>query len=154
MGIKICVKGGCGSDLDGYVTTIKIVDKIDTRECRNAVACHIPTTGGLPHMGDSDIEIENPPEEGTDSKTWSDNIEEARRDAAVTFYLPVYIAHELGHDAGLMHHPSGRHLMLVPNSVIGADEPGKTPIPTLSDLMSQDDKDAMESIYRHHAAHQ
>lgn len=150
LGIKMCERGSCGvSNPDGHTTSIEVVDHITTRNCELAVACHIPGGGNPPHLGGSKILIENPPVEPTGSKMWFNDLAEARMMPSNTFYLPVYIAHELGHGAGLQHHPSGRHLMLSPNQVIGRTG-GADPLPG---FMSDEDEEAMKSIYHNHAAH-
>ena len=157
LGINYC-EYPCagGSVLDKHKTTIKVVDKISMNGCESAVACWMGGSGSaLPNLGGGEIQIENPPIEGQSySKTWTNIKSEARLDPWRRFYLPVYIAHELGHAAmGTRHQPSGRHLMLSPNSVIGEDAPGRTPIPELPGLMSDDDREAMKSIYKNHTAH-
>ena len=150
LGIKICEQGSCSISIpDGHTTSIEVVKYIATKNCTAAVACHIPG-GSYPDIGNTTIQIENPPIEGGSSmKRWFNDLAEARTMPHQKFYLPVYIAHELGHAAGLQHHQSGIHLMLSPNQVIG--ETGvATPLPG---LMSDDDEEAMKSIYHNHAAH-
>ena len=150
LGINVCEDGACSvSNPDGYTTSIEVVGHITETNCELAVACHIPG-GSHPHMGNTTVLVENPPVEGGSSmKMWANVLDDARMMPSSTFYLPVYIAHELGHGAGLQHHPSGRHLMLSPNQVIGHTG-GADPLP---DFMSDDDEEAMKSIYRRHAAH-
>ncbi len=152
LGVDFC-EYPCASkpDLDHYSTSIKVVGIITESGCTDAVACHDPGSDySFPRIGSSEIQIENPPVEGqSNSKTWYNNLYIARLSPFDRYYLPVYIAHEMGHSMGLHHHPPGHHLMLRPNDVIGL-WPSLSPLPG---LMSDDDKEAAKSIYKNHTPH-
>lgn len=104
-----------------------------------AVAC-AERAGEYPHLGKATIYFEYPPKTRSGVYEWTSNASLAAKTVqCITYlYMPVYMAHEFAHTAGLEHPATTDDAM--------------SPFPTATAL-TDNDKKAMENTYNVHAAH-
>ena len=102
-GVSFCEGSGC-RNTDGFTVTINTRDWYG--ECGvSGVACvrHLGTTA-YPYIRNQTLTIEYPPATSqTKSEEWTNDYSDIVMDDDEYEYLPIVVAHELGHTAGLVH---------------------------------------------------
>ncbi|MXY46633.1 MAG: matrixin family metalloprotease [Chloroflexi bacterium] len=84
--------------------------------------------------------FEHEPAIGSTRVEWTNDFSVTRRNPRQFLYMPILMAHEFGHAAGLWHSPGSSDAMF---------HAARTPRQNISG----NDKNAMKAIYNHHAAH-
>ena len=111
-----------------------------------AVACVPYTASTYPDVTlQQTLYFEYPPRSEDDrgnalSFDWSNNFRDVANDPDSLLYLPIYMAHEFGHAAGLWHSP-------------GSSDAMTARIASTTQNIGDNDKKAMKALYDNHTAH-
>ena len=127
------------------------VDDVDTADvvvygysdpCDGGHACTTgPSSGSYPHLGQQELRFAYPLSSvQQDHKRWTDDFFTAKNGPSFYTYLPMVMAHEFGHTAGLGHAVGHQEVMAAGYS------------PDLSHL-SPLEQQALQKLYNNHIAH-
>ena len=136
LGLADVVVQGLSTTSKGFVDECGGSDNVV-----DALAC-VDHAGTHPHMGQDTLYFEYPPHHSSNTYQWTrDTSLGGKTIQGVTYlYMPVFMAHEFGHTAGL-EHPATTKDAMSPNID-----------PKLQTLTDKDEK-AMENAYNNHTAH-
>lgn len=108
---------------------------------RGNIACVVYGSGDTyPHFNrQQKLHFEYQPNSGGTSYQWTNNFADARR-LSRFLYMPIYMAHEFGHAAGLWHSSDPSDAM---NARIGHN----------TQNLNDNDKKSMRALYGNHTSH-
>ena len=116
----------------------------DPCEYVDAVACVRKVRRTFPHMVTQVFHFDRQPHADMYNRTWTTNLSRAQNMSGTYLHMPLILAHEFGHAAGLAHSSVSDNTMY--KFVVGVP-------PTGSNLLSSDDISALRRIYNVHRSH-